>query len=106
MAVAVGVLKNIPLCIKSLDSPKLSFGKDNIILDKLRNTLTSLQQIRHSSIINHSETMVSFDDPINRLIFESAEGEISNFHTKLQEYFVEHVTINPENMNDWINENL
>ena len=47
---------------------------------------------------------ISFNDPINRLIFETPEGEVaSDFEDKVREYFDEQVIFNStaENVKDW-----
>lgn len=95
MTVAVGVLKRVPLCIYS--TGKMQVDK-SVIIDKLLLTLVSLQQCRQSQTI-------SFEDPINKLIFESPDGEVaSDYETKIREYFDESVclSIDTDGVKDWI----
>ena len=102
ITVAVGILKNVPLCIYSREG---NFDK-SFIIDRLLFTLTSIQQSRISDAqTTSSPQIISFDDPINRLVFETPEGEIaSDFEDKIREYFNEQVCLNTtaDNVKDWI----
>ena len=102
MTIAVGILKNVPLCIYSHN---LNLDK-SFIIDKLLTTLLSIQKCRLSNAHSTSSSqIISFDDPINRLIFESPEGEVSSdYKTKIREYFDENVCFNTsaDTVKDWI----
>lgn len=100
MTVATGILKRVPLCIYSSNITDKS-----VIIDKLLLTLNSLQQSRLSQFTSSSSQTISFEDPINRLIFESADGEIASDHeAKIREYFDENVClcIGADGVKDWI----
>lgn len=97
MTVAVGILKRVPLCIYSHEGEV----DKSAFMDRLLSTFASLQQSRLSY------DAISFNDPINRLIFETPEGEVaSDFEDKVREYFDEQVIFNTtvENVKDWIME--
>lgn len=109
MTFAVGILKNIPLCIYFIDRESLRLGKD-FIVDKLIRAYTTIQQTRLASLLNvDSSTCISFDDPINRLIFDTADGEVSSeYESRLREYFDDKVTLIDENFSirQWFDQNL
>lgn len=100
MAIATGILKRVPLCIYSNNNTDKS-----AIIDKLILTLASIQQSRLSQFTSSSSQTISFEDPINRLIFESADGEVaSDYEAKIREYFDENVCLSTDadGVKDWI----
>lgn len=102
MSFVIGILKNVPSCVVT-DLPKDS------IQSSLIKTLNNLQNSRLSSLLSSTDTAISFDDPINRLVFESEEGEVaSEYESKVREYFDEKVTIcdNSDLVKEWIESNL
>lgn len=105
MCFAIGILKRVPLCIAYDDSSTLE--KDEII-DKLVITLNNIQNTRLSSLLSSESSTISFDDPINRLIFETQEGEVaSEYQSQLRSYFDEYVSINrKDEVTNWINISL
>lgn len=114
MTFAIGIFKNIPLCIYVFDegieneNNNLIMTKE-LLLKKLIENLQSIQQNLLSNRLNHendqSNPIISFDDPINRLIFESSEGEVADYESILRSYFDENVSINA-NVQKWINKTL
>lgn len=104
MTFAVGVVKNVPLCVYSLTD----LDKE-ILLSKLLRAFNSIQQSRLANLINSdSSNLISFSDPINRLIFETADGEVSaEYESRLREYFEEKSTFinnNDKDVKEWLNE--
>lgn len=101
MSFAVGILKRVPLCIAHGTISTLD--KDDIIT-KLVDTLNNIQNTRLTSLLSTDSSTISFDDPINRLIFESEEGEVAaDYQSQLRSYFDEHVTINSKDeVHNWI----
>jgi hypothetical protein len=101
MTVSVGILKNIPICILT------TISKDDIQSSFVK-TLNNLQNSRLSSLISSTDSAISFDDPVNRLIFESVEGEVAaDYQAKFREYFDEKVTICgvSDKVKEWIHAN-
>ena len=101
MTVSVGVLKNVPICILT------TISKDDI-QSVLIKTLNDLQNCRLSSHLSSNDSSMSFDDPINRLIFESVEGEVAaDYESKIREYFDEKVTTceTSDEVKEWIHAN-
>ena len=101
MTVSVGILKNVPICILT------TISKDDI-QSVLIKTLNDLQNCRLSSHLSSNDSSMSFDDPINRLIFESVEGEVAaDYESKIREYFDEKVTAceTSEEVKEWIHAN-
>lgn len=113
MTFAVGTFKKIPICINIIEGEEEIENNPIIIKDlflkKLFKTLQSIQHTRLASLLNQendsSLLAISFDDPINRLIFESSEGEVADFESSLRSYFNEYVTIT-NNVQKWINDTL
>lgn len=105
MTIAVGILKHVPLCIYSNITGSLD---KSVIIDKLLITLISLQKSRLSQFAassSSSSQAISFEDPINRLIFESPDGEVSSdYEATIREYFEESVCLstNADGVKDWI----
>lgn len=121
MTFVIGIFKKISMCIFVFDE-EMEFELDNnnktnrpaitkeLLLKKLVKTL---QSIRHNRLSNHllnqetnySNPAISFDDPINRLLFESSDGEIADYESSLKSYFDENVCITT-NVQNWIDETL
>ena len=102
MTVAVGILKHVPLGVLS------SIPKDSLQYSLIK-TFNNLQNSRLSSLLSSTESAISFDDPINRLVFESVEGEVAaDYESKVREYFDEKVTIceSSDLIKEWIQSNL
>lgn len=103
MTIAVGILKHVPLCIYSDITGSLD---KSVIIDKLLITLISLQQSRLSQFTaSTSSQAISFEDPINRLIFESPDGEVSSdYEATIKKYFEESVylSVDADGVKDWI----
>lgn len=91
MTFAVGVLKNVPLCVLEQESN----SDKEIFLSKLLRSLNNLQQSRLAALLSSdSSSSIAFDDPINRLVFETPEGEVSTeYESRLRKYLDESVTI-------------
>lgn len=101
MTVAVGILKSIPLFISAPGAVKV----DDFIL-KLVETLKNTQNIRVSGLVASENSSVSFEDPINRLIFESVDGEVSSdYEDRVRSYFKEFVSFEGE-VKEWIESSL
>ena len=114
MTFAIGIFKNIPMCIYVFDegieqeNNKLIMTKD-LLFKKLIKKLQSIQQNLLSNHLNHendqSNPIISFDDPINRLIFESSEGEVADYESVMRSYFDKNVSVNT-NIQKWIDKTL
>jgi hypothetical protein len=104
MVFSIGVLKQVPLCLVPLEHGS-SMEKD-IILSKLLDTLNATRKTRISGLLASNDstaTAVSFEDPINRLIFDSVDGEVSDYESRLREYFDEKLTVGTvEDIREWI----
>lgn len=101
MSLSIGILKNVPICILTT-----IFKED--IQSALIKTLNNLQNSRLSSLLSSTDSAISFDDPINRLIFESVEGEVAaDYEAKIREYFDEKMTIfeTSDEVKEWIHAN-
>lgn len=101
MTVSIGVLKQVPICILT------SISKDDI-QSYLIKTINNLQNCRLASQLSSNDSSISFDDPINRLIFESVEGEVAvDYESKIREYFDEKVIIceTSDEVKEWIHSN-
>ena len=94
---AVGILKNVPLFISSSDQVNIEE-----LIRKLVESLKTTQNIRLSGLVASENSSVSFEDPINRLIFESVDGEVSpNYEDRIKNYFEESVS-SGTNAREWI----
>lgn len=98
MSISVGILKNVPICI-------LTTNTQEDIQTSLIKSLTDLQNSRLSSLLSSTDSAISFDDPINRLLFESVDGEVAaDYEAKIREYFDEKVRIcgTSDEVKEWI----